>query len=330
MDSSTAAAPPPEAEPKGEPGRKLEKVFISYEKSDRDFALKLAADLDKEGVDVWIDTTEIEGGEDWIKKLKEAIQAHAVLVLVDSPASQNSKWVGRELRHAQDFNRAIIPVLIGNCPPRIEINELQRIDFTKLLYKEAFAKLMTYPIPPRSLWGEMLAFLKRNRIHFYVIAAIIAVVLGLYHLLPSSTSFTVGGGDASSILVDVHNRGGQPSMLAGDSFELDFDGLPIETQKLVLQDPHNKSLIPGHSEVQISLVSPTPLTPKSYPGQPYFFYNEEEILPLLANAKLTLRGSIEESNDRRQRRSHEVQAKDIETFIKGRFPDVVPRAEIDR
>lgn len=335
MDSSTniAAAPSPEAAAKGEPGRKLEKVFISYASADRRFALRLTRRLGKAGVDVWIDKQQIDGGDDWIKKLEEALETHPAVVLVESPASQISKWVRRELNHVRPLGATIIPVVCRNCSLRFEINELQRIDFTEWFdegLEKLLEKLVQKPIPPRTPWRGLLISLKRNRIHFYVIAGVIAVLLGLYHLLPSDTSFAIGGGDASGILVNVHNRGGQPSMLAGDSFRLYFDGLPIEPQKLVLQDPHNKSLIPGHSDVQIRLISPTPLTPKSYPGRSYFFYNEKELQPLLANAKVTLLGSIEESNDRHQRRSYQVQAKNIETFINGRFPDVVPRPEIDR
>jgi hypothetical protein len=39
-------------------------IFISYSKKDRDFAWKLAEDLEKRGFKIWIDRA-ISGGEEW-------------------------------------------------------------------------------------------------------------------------------------------------------------------------------------------------------------------------------------------------------------------------
>jgi hypothetical protein len=329
MDSNTAAAPPPEAEPPEKPGRKLEKVFISYASADSTFASQLAKELRDAKVKVWIAEGGIDPGEAWSRKLGKELQSSGAVILVVSPDSQVSDYVDKELHTARDFNVPIIPVIHRKCGPWLAISNLQHIDFTDW-HAEGLAKLLRYPVPHRPLWRKILIFLKRNRVHFYVIAAILAGLLGLYFLLPSDTSFTVLGGDASGVNVGVHNRGGQPSMLAGDSFELDFGALPIEPQKLVLQDPHSKSRVPGHSDVQIRLkLTASTLSPKPYPGRPHVFYNKEELMPLLANAKVTLRGSIEESNGRRQRRSSEVQARDIGTFIYERFPTIVQRPEID-
>jgi hypothetical protein len=331
MDSNTniAAAPPPQVAPPEKPGRKLEKVFVSYASADSAFAADLAKELREAGVKVWIAEDSIDPGEVWSRKLAKELQSSGAVVLVVSPDSQVSDYVDKELHGARAFNIPVIPVIHRPCGFWFEISNLEHIDFTEV-YREGFARLIGTTIPPRPWSRKVLVFLKRNRIHLYVIAAIIAGLLGLYYLPPSDTSFTVLSGDASGMLVRVHNRGGRPSMLAGDSFELDFGALPFELQKLALQDPQSKSLIPGHSDVQIRLTPTTStLTPKPYPDTPHFVYNKDELMPLLGNAKVTLRGSIEESNDRRPRRSCEVQAKDIGTFIYERFPKIVSRTEIN-
>lgn len=300
----------------------LQNVFISYASPDREWALRLADKLQQKGVDLWIDR-QIDPGQRWSKALETEIRARAGIVLVVSPHTPGANYVEKELAYAHRFEKTIIPVVRNECEPWIWIENLQKIYFTDV-YDEGLAKLLEYRIPPRPWWRHILVFLKRNRVHFYVIAAVLAVLVAYYFLMPSRTSLAVAGGDASGMAVRVHNGGGRPSTLT-DNFELDFGKLPIETQKLVVKGP---KMISGHDNVLIRLApTTTVLTPKHHPDKPCFFYNGDEIKPLLANARVTLRGDVIESSGRR-RNVIEIPATDIASFINGAFPYEVQRSEI--
>ena len=46
------------------------KVFISYSRTDSDFAIKLGKDLKARGINIWLDKLDIKPGEIWIMPLK--------------------------------------------------------------------------------------------------------------------------------------------------------------------------------------------------------------------------------------------------------------------
>jgi hypothetical protein len=76
------------------------KLFISHSTEDDGFIRDLQQALAGLGQDVWIDSRQLRGGdplETEIKKAIDAAEGYAVLV---SPAALQSKWVGKELRHA--------------------------------------------------------------------------------------------------------------------------------------------------------------------------------------------------------------------------------------
>jgi hypothetical protein len=90
--------PPPQAPPSTHPNGG--KLFISHSSQDDGLVRALQQVLGELYQDVWIDSRELRGGvllETEIKKAINEASAYAVLV---SPDSLQSKWVGKELRHA--------------------------------------------------------------------------------------------------------------------------------------------------------------------------------------------------------------------------------------
>jgi hypothetical protein len=67
-------------------------IFLSYAKLDSDFALKLAADLKKGGVTLWVDQLDIQAGDDWILRLQHALDTSVAVITVVSPDYGNSKY----------------------------------------------------------------------------------------------------------------------------------------------------------------------------------------------------------------------------------------------
>lgn len=79
--------------------------FISYSSENQDFAERLHADLQDEGVRCWFAPQEVEGGKKLHEQINEAIRVHDKLVLILSEASMESEWVEHEVRQARQRER---------------------------------------------------------------------------------------------------------------------------------------------------------------------------------------------------------------------------------
>jgi hypothetical protein len=78
----------------------MAKVFISHSSKDDGFVRDLRAALADHGQDGWIDSRELRGGDPLWSEIRKAIQAASGYAVVVSPDALQSKWVGKELRHA--------------------------------------------------------------------------------------------------------------------------------------------------------------------------------------------------------------------------------------
>jgi WD40 repeat protein len=86
-------------------------AFISYARRDsRDFVARLSAALEKGGKDVFVDLDDIPPASRWERDLQEGIAGSAVFVFVISPAAVESEHCRRELEHAREANKRIVPV----------------------------------------------------------------------------------------------------------------------------------------------------------------------------------------------------------------------------
>src|SRR5512138_422067 len=90
----------------------MEKIFISYSRKDKDFARRLAGDLEKAGYDVWWDLTDLRGGDDWPRAIPAAIEGSDKFIIVLSPDSVVSDWVEKEYTHALSLRKKVIPILL--------------------------------------------------------------------------------------------------------------------------------------------------------------------------------------------------------------------------
>ena len=73
------------------------KVFISYSHSDHDFASRLKSKLEKNSIDVWIDSQEILPGDSLIEKIRDGLDKSQFVCAILSKNSINSRWVKQEL-----------------------------------------------------------------------------------------------------------------------------------------------------------------------------------------------------------------------------------------
>lgn len=78
----------------------MAKFFISHSSHDDAFVRELRTALADHGLDGWIDSRELRGGDLlWLRIWWAMLKASAYIVVVSTDALQ-SKWVGKELRHA--------------------------------------------------------------------------------------------------------------------------------------------------------------------------------------------------------------------------------------
>ena len=78
----------------------MSQLFISHSSQDDAFVRELRAALADHGQAGWIDSRELRGGDPLWMEIQRAIAAASAYAVVISTDALQSKWVGRELRHA--------------------------------------------------------------------------------------------------------------------------------------------------------------------------------------------------------------------------------------
>lgn len=129
---------------------KRDRIFISHSHSDADFAKRLALDLNRRGVDVWLDVLDIEPGADWNSSIQDALKSSPYLLVIWSKSSVISAEVLAEVFQAKVEGKQIIQVLIDDCKPPSQFDRIQNIDFRQR-YDDALQVLLNFlPIGRRT------------------------------------------------------------------------------------------------------------------------------------------------------------------------------------
>jgi hypothetical protein len=112
-------------------------VFISYARDDTEVANRLYNDLKLSGLEPWLDTESLLGGQNWKIAIKEAIKNSRYFIpLLSSNSVEKIGYVQRELKEAlevlQEFPKSkifVIPVRIDDCMVSDEkLGELHIVD----------------------------------------------------------------------------------------------------------------------------------------------------------------------------------------------------------
>ncbi len=137
-------------------------VFISYSRSDRQYAERLHDELLARGFDVWMDTTALEPARDWWQEIERGIEHCGAFVLLVSPASAESHWVNAEVGLAVDWKKPIFPLLLRQRPDeRFMFSHLRRFQWEDVtneeLPPERFFTELSRRIAPRPQQGASVA-----------------------------------------------------------------------------------------------------------------------------------------------------------------------------
>ncbi len=115
--------------------------------ADNEFARKLANDLNKLGVRVWIDEAEIEVGDSLIEKIREGIDGVDYVGVILSQASVTSEFVKKEVdiainQEIEGKRVKVLPLLLDNCELPGFLKGKMYADFRKSdSYNTEFRKL---------------------------------------------------------------------------------------------------------------------------------------------------------------------------------------------
>ena len=117
---------------------KIKQVFISHATADAEFAHRLAKDLERLGLPVWIAPESIRPGEGWVRAIERGLAESSHVVVVLTPAALESKWVekktdvaiARERRERQGRIQ-VIPLDVEPCEVSLLLSSYQMVSFRR-------------------------------------------------------------------------------------------------------------------------------------------------------------------------------------------------------
>ena len=92
------------------------RVFISHSSKDTPVARQLARRLSEAGLKVWLPEDEILPGDNWAKKVGQALEESDLMVVLVTPHAFESEWLKEEIQYAltaEQYKGRLIPVFLG-------------------------------------------------------------------------------------------------------------------------------------------------------------------------------------------------------------------------
>jgi hypothetical protein len=104
-------------------------VFLSHSSVDAPWVHRLAADLQRYGVRVWLDREALLPGDAFVPALERALAQSRVVALIVSSESVASRWVQEEYQRAIGLGKRIIPVVFREAEMPGFLQSRHRVDF---------------------------------------------------------------------------------------------------------------------------------------------------------------------------------------------------------
>jgi len=108
-------------------------IFVSYSRKDGEAVDNIAARLQRDGFEVWLDREDIKGGELWRESIVKAIDNAYAFVLMLSPDSAASENVRKEVDLAEGAGKTLLPLLLAPVQPparlRYQLAGIQWIEY---------------------------------------------------------------------------------------------------------------------------------------------------------------------------------------------------------
>jgi TIR domain len=110
------------------------RIFISYAHADSDAARRIADELREMELQVWLDASSLQPGQNWVAEIERGLEEAGYLLVLLSSASVASQWVQREwtsmlTRQLGGKNGGIvIPLRLEDVGPPTLLRPLQYVD----------------------------------------------------------------------------------------------------------------------------------------------------------------------------------------------------------
>ncbi|MEL6332197.1 MAG: TIR domain-containing protein [Cyanobacteria bacterium J06626_26] len=107
-------------------------VFVSYSRSDADFARQLNDGLQRQGKRTWFDQESIASGTDFKAEIYRGIEASDHVLFILSPSSVKSPYCADEVEYAATLNKRIVTVLyrpVETTDLHPQLKKVQWLDF---------------------------------------------------------------------------------------------------------------------------------------------------------------------------------------------------------
>lgn len=138
--SRAQAIPYSMADASGPNGELKAGPFVSYAREDWAFVRTLHAALEKRQRDTWVDWEGIYPSEEWMAKIRSAIDSAQAFVFVISPDSVASRVCGEEIEHAVKQNKRVIPLLAKDVDAASVHSSVSRLNWLRFLAADDFEK----------------------------------------------------------------------------------------------------------------------------------------------------------------------------------------------
>ncbi|RKZ72140.1 MAG: hypothetical protein DRR19_32220, partial [Candidatus Parabeggiatoa sp. nov. 1] len=120
-------------------------IFLSYSRTDGDFARELNTTLQEAGKTTWFDQESISTGVDFEKEIFKGIDSADNFVFVISKDAVESEYCEREVNYAADNSKRFITVLHRAIDPTTMPDALRKInwiDFKDIAFDKSFPELV--------------------------------------------------------------------------------------------------------------------------------------------------------------------------------------------
>lgn len=105
------------------------RIFVSYSREERSWAMNVVTLLEEAGFDVWWDGM-LEGGENYLPTTEAALEGADCVVVLWSNISTESHWVRDEAQSGRD-RQCLVPISIDGSLPPLGFRQFQTIDASK-------------------------------------------------------------------------------------------------------------------------------------------------------------------------------------------------------
>ena len=121
-------------------------LFICHATKDKPLVRKIKADLERHGIKVWLDETEIRVGDSLVETIENGLKTSDYAIIALSATAMNRPWVRKELNillnmEIEREKKFIFPVLLEQTELPLFLKDKKYADFSKS-YKSGFAELI--------------------------------------------------------------------------------------------------------------------------------------------------------------------------------------------